>query len=376
MADVQAGIGPFLGPLLLAHGWRLSRIGLVMAIGSSVGVAMTTPAGALVDRLHHKRAFVGLLAACTIMASAMVLASQAFAVVAISQVAGAVAGAAVGPTLAGITLGLFHQKGFARQNARNQAFNHAGNMVGAGLSGLLGWKLGLPAVFVLAMGFAVLSVVSVWLIPANAIDHDAARGLGKGEAASGFSTLFQHRALVLLAASLLFFHLGNAAMLPLLGMAASAETDPAVAVSLTIVIAQAVMVVASLIAPRFEAGRGPWAILLVSFLALPIRGFVAAHVRAKWGIYPVQMLDGVGAGLQSVAVPNLVAKMLNGTGRVNVGQGAVMTAQGIGASLSPLAGGILAEKLGYSLAFELLGACALASVALWVIPRSSRSSWA
>jgi hypothetical protein len=37
----------------------------------------------------------------------------------------------------------------------------------------------------------------------------------------------------------------------------------------------------------------------------------------------------------SVAVPGLVARLLDGTGRINVGQGAVMTAQGIGASLSP-----------------------------------------
>jgi hypothetical protein len=33
------------------------------------------------------------------------------------------------------------------------------------------------------------------------------------------------------------------------------------------------------------------------------------------------MLDGVGAGLQSVAVPGLVARILNGASRVNVGQG-------------------------------------------------------
>ena len=65
--------------------------------------------------------------------------------------------------------------------------------------------------------------------------------------------------------------------------------------------------------------------LLISFIALPVRGLVAAHLITYWGVYPVQMLDGVGAGLQSVAVPGLVARILNGTGRVNVGQGAVMT---------------------------------------------------
>jgi MFS family permease len=106
--------------------------------------------------------------------------------------------------------------------------------------------------------------------------------------------------------------------------------------------------------------------LLISFLALPVRGVVAAHVISNWGVYPVQMLDGIGAGLQSVAVPGLVARILNGTGRVNVGQGAVMTVQGLGASLSPAIGGWIAQEIGYSAMFLILGSFALGSIAIWI----------
>ena len=60
-------------------------------------------------------------------------------------------------------------------------------------------------------------------------------------------------------------------------------------------------------------------VLLISFVALPIRGLSAAHLLVPSRVYPVQILDGVGPGLQSVAVPGLVARVLNGTGRVNVG---------------------------------------------------------
>ena len=81
----------------------------------------------------------------------------------------------------------------------------------------------------------------------------------------------------------------------------------------------------------------------------------------------MQFLDGVGAGLQSVAVPSLVARILNGTGRINTRQGAVMTAQGIGASLSPAVGGWLAQELGYSTAFLILGSVAIGSVLLWLL---------
>jgi MFS family permease len=80
----------------------------------------------------------------------------------------------------------------------------------------------------------------------------------------------------------------------------------------------------------------------------------------------VQILDGVGAGLQSAAVPGLVARILDRTGRVNVGQGAVMTVQGLGASLSPALGGWFAQEIGYSAMFLILGGFALGSIALWL----------
>ncbi len=99
------------------------------------------------------------------MASGIVLLSQEFWLVAASQVATAIAGAAIGPAVAGITLGIVHQAGFNRQNGRNQAFNHAGNMVGAGLSGLVGWLYGFTAVFWLAALFGALSIASVLMIP-------------------------------------------------------------------------------------------------------------------------------------------------------------------------------------------------------------------
>jgi hypothetical protein len=113
--------------------------------------------------------------------------------------------------------------------------------------------------------------------------------------------------------------------------------------------------------------RGYWLVILITFIALPIRGLVAASVIHGWGVWPVQVLDGIGAGLQSVAVPGLVARMLNGTGRVNVGQGAVMSLQGIGASLSPALGGAIAQAAGYRVAFLILGAFSLGSLALWLV---------
>ena len=372
MADMQAGIGPFLGVFLLAHGWESGLIGTVMTIGGIAGMIMTTPAGALIDASRHKKFYVIVPGICSVIASGIVLLWQGFWLVTLSQVATAIAGAVIGPAVAGMTLGIVRQAGFNRQMGLNQAFNHAGNVVGAGLSGLVGWKFGFPAVFWLAAAFGVLSIASVAMVPGAEIDDDAARGSRRdasgAEHVSGVAVLLSNKPLLVLAAALALFHLGNGAVLPLYGMAMTLakQGDPAQLVAITIVVAQGTMIIASLVAMHLGAREGYWWVLLISFVSLPIRAVVASYTVSRWGVYPVQILDGVGAGLQSVAVPALVARLLDGSGRVNVGQGAVMTMQGLGASLSPVIGGWIAQAMGYQISFLVLGAFALVSTILWL----------
>lgn len=374
MADMQAGIGPFLGVFLQQRGWTSGPIGTVMTAGGVAGMLMTAPAGAFIDHTKHKRWAVVITGICTVLASFLILWSQSWEVVTASQIATAIAGAAIGPAVAGMTLGIFRQKGFNAQNGRNQAYNHAGNMVGAGLAGWLGLHLGIAAIFWLAAGFGGVAIASALSIPERAIDHQAARGLEDGQEeddggkAEGLKVLARNRPMLILAASLAFFHLGNGAMLPLYGLAVvgAGKGDASMFTAMTVVVAQAIMILASVVAMRVAAGRGYWLVLLISFAALPVRGLLAGTFIEHWGVWPVQALDGIGAGLQSVAVPGLVAHLLNGTGRVNVGQGAVMTVQGVGASLSPAIGGWLAQEFGYHVAFYILGSFAIASVALWI----------
>ena len=377
MADVQAGIGPFFGVFLQAQGWHPESIGTVMTLGGIAGMLATSPAGALVDATHHKRGLIVAAGVMTTLASLALWVSHDFWMVAASQILTAVTGAALGPAVAGVTLGIVRERGFDRQFARNQMANHAGNVVGAALSGWLGWRFGFGAVFALAGVFGAMTVLSTLLISRDSIDHDSARGLvasssssssSEHEHASGFRMLLACRPLLLLAAALAMFHLGNAAMLPLYGLAvvAAHQGDPSAFTAQTIVVAQLVMVAAAFFANRLIQRAGYWGVILITFLALPLRGLVAAIFITAWGVWPVQALDGIGAGLQSVAVPALVVRLLQGTGRVNVGQGVVMTVQGIGAALSSALGGALAQHFGYVTAFLALGAVSTGSLALWL----------
>jgi hypothetical protein len=113
--------------------------------------------------------------------------------------------------------------------------------------------------------------------------------------------------------------------------------------------------------------NGYWLLFLIALVVLPIRGVIAATVPGLWTVIPVQMLDGIGAGLLGVATPGIVAQILRGTGRVNMGLGAVMTIQGIGAALSASYAGVIASWLSYEAAFLALAGVAALAVVVWLL---------
>jgi MFS family permease len=371
MADMQSGIGPFVGVFLLERGWAAGMIGTALAIGNIAGMLIATPAGGLIDTSRYKRAWVIVPGVAVVAASSIILLWQNFWAVAGSQVATSIAGAAIVPAVTGVTLGIVGQRGFNRQNGRNQAFNHAGNMVGAAASGLLGWQFGYFAVFLLAALFGAITVACVLMIPSDSIDDRRARGVKEDDPESqpsGLTVLLRHKPLLVLGLALAIFHLGNAAIVPLYGMSATSggQANGPGFVATIIVIAQGVMVVTSIVGMRVAEKRNYWLLLLISFLVLPLRGILAFFFTGWWGVVPVEVLDGVGIGLQGVAVPGMVARSLYGTGRVNLAQGAVITVQGAGAAFSPALGGWIAQSIGYSPTFLVLGALGLAAAGTWV----------
>src|SRR5215467_3427234 len=103
-------------------------------------------------------------------------------------------------------------------------------------------------------------------------------------------------------------------------------------------------------------GRKP--LFLSALLILPIRGVLyTLSDRAYW-LVGVQLLDGVGAGIYGGIFPIIVADLMRGTGRFNAAQGAIITAQGIGAALSTAVAGLVTAHVGYSAAFLTLAGCA------------------
>jgi MFS family permease len=220
-------------------------------------------------------------------------------------------------------------------------------------------------VFFLMAFMAVASLVSTLMVPADAIDHDRARGLheeaaGGHEQPSGFRVLLTCRPLLIFAACAVMFHFANAAMLPLVGQKLALQ-DKNLGTSLMsacIVAAQIVMVPMAMLVGRKANVWGRKPLFLAGFLILPIRGALYTFSDNPYWLVGVQLLDGVGAGLYGALFPLIVADLMEGTGRFNVAQGAIQTAQGIGAALSTTVAGLVVVAAGYSVAFLTLAAIA------------------
>ncbi|KAB2896529.1 MAG: MFS transporter, partial [Burkholderiaceae bacterium] len=300
-----------------------------------------------------------------------------------SQVVTGMVGALMGAGIMGITLGLVEQRDLSRQLGVNEAWNHAGNVVAAALAGLAGYRWGLSAVFVLMALMACAALACLWGIRPQDIDHERARGggLASSQPAQGRSpppsilrVLTDSRELGLLAITMLLFHLGNAAMLPLFAQAIVTHglAEPSIFTASTVIVAQLVMVPVALWAGWYASRNGYRALIIAALLALPLRGLIAACWESPWALLPVQALDGVGAGLLGVALPGLVAGILRGTGHVNAGLGAVMAIQGVGAAISPALAGWIAHRFGYGAAFAVLGAIAAIGLFTYCFGRSPR----
>jgi MFS family permease len=73
-------------------------------------------------------------------------------------------------------------------------------------------------------------------------------------------------------------------------------------------------------------------------------------------------------GIVGAIFPVIVADLMRDTGRFNVAQGAVITAQSIGAALSTTLAGVVVVKAGYTAAFLTLGAiAAVGLVVCWLL---------
>ncbi|WP_022977248.1 MFS transporter [Nevskia ramosa] len=377
MADVRDGLGPFLATYLQEHRVQQELIGYTMTAGGLAAVVMTPFAGAWVDSSSAKRAMTVVAALAVLASSAIAFTTLSASMLIASQIVTGVAGAVLAATMAALTLGLARSAGFKQQTGRNEAFSHAGNMISAVGAGLAAHLFGAPWMLAVMAALTIGALLSVWAIRAADIDHEAARGDEPqdakpaeidGQGHAPIVTLFRNRPLLFFALACAFFHLGNAAMLPLLNQrlaATVADSAPLLWTGIAIVVAQLTMIPVALWVARSRRYDVAW-FVYVAILVLPVRGALAYAFASEWNNIPVQILDGLAAGALGVATPLLVQRYTRGSGRFNTALGFVMTLQGVGAALSPaMANAVVGAGQHFGIAFVVLAATSVLALPIF-----------
>ncbi len=375
LADVKDGIGPFLAVFLTsAQHWSPGRAGIALTIGGVATVIARAPAGALVDAVTAKRRLIALSAVAVAGAAAVMARWPQFWPVVVAQAVNGVADAIFPAAVAAISLGMVGRARFTARVGRNEAFNHAGNVLTAIAAGLAGSYLAPNAVLWIVAALAGLVLWPLAAIRPGAIDYAVARGADPGVAGVRPAT----RTLLVFTAAITLFHFANAAMLPLLGeeLARRRPQASALFIAACIVTAQAAMVPMAILVGHRADRWGRKRLFLVGFAVLPIRGVLYTLVHHPAALIAIQLLDGVGAGIFGALFLIVVADLTQGSGRYNLAQGAAAAAWGLGAALSNGVAGYIVDGFGFDAAFLFLAGCAAAAFLLFWLAVPETRGWA
>jgi MFS family permease len=403
LADAQTGVGPFLAIYLASYKWNEQSVGLALTVGGIAGIVTQTPAGALVDRLRSKRAFIAAGIVALAVGSLLIALMPNFWAIMTAQVLIGGTSSLFGPAICAISLGVVGRAAFDTRQGRNQTFNSAGNVTAAVLMGVLGYLVSNRSIFFFVVALAVPTLLMLLLIKPTEIDYEIARGAEDGDskdqaksvrvllensrktgavppappdvprnssaswrrAAAPFALFQEHRLMLFLVCAVMF-HFANAAMLPLLGemLAKGQGRSSMMFMSACVVTTQFVVTLISSWTGRKAASWGRKPLLLIAFGVLPVRGVLYTLTHNTDALVAIQILDGVAAGIFGVVSVLVIADLTKGSGRFNLTLGAIGMAVGIGASMSQVIAGSIVHHVGSSAGFLFLAAVAAAAFAI------------
>jgi MFS family permease len=369
LADVQTGVGPFLAIYLAGYAWNEQRVGIALTVGGIAGILTQTPAGALVDRLHSKRALISLGIGALATGSLLIALLPTFWSVMSAQVLIGGMSSIFGPAICAVSLGIVGHHVFDTRQGRNQTFNSAGNVAAAVSMGLLGYFISNRSIFCFVVICTLPTFLALSNIRPDEIDYELARGGEKGNEDGkpvGVRALFKDRPLVIFLVCAVMFHFANAAMLPLLGemLAKGHGRSSMMFMSACVVTTQLVITLLAAWSGRKAGAWGRKPLLLIAFGVLPLRAVLYTLTHHTVALVAIQILDGVGAGIFGVVSVLVIADLTQGTGRFNLTLGAISTAVGIGAALSQTIAGSIVHHFSFNAGFLFLGAVALAAFAI------------
>lgn len=365
VANVQTGFGPFIAVYLSSESWTQGEIGAALSIGTIAGMVSQVPGGAAVDALASKR--LAALAACvTVALSAVMLALWPdWLTVVAAEILHGFGSAMLVPAIAAMSLALVGREALGERLGRNARFAAMGSGVAAAVMGAVGSYVSEAAVLYLTAILMLPALAALAAIPPGRGRRPA---LSRGETGGlkGTLELLLGWRVLVFASCVLLFHLGNAAMLPLVAgeVTKSMGSRASAVIAACIVLPQIMVAWASPHVGRAADRWGRRPVLALTFLAVPLRGLLLAGVSSPAPLILVQLLDGISAAGFGVLLPLVAADLTRGTNRFNVCIGLFGLAVGLGATVSTAAAGEIADAYGHAAALLALAGAGLLSVVL------------
>lgn len=381
LANVQTGFGPFIASYLTSNKWTQGEIGVALSVGTATAMLSQVPAGALIDALRNKTgaaaAAILSIAACALLLAA----SPTLIPVLAAEVFHGFASCMLTPVIAAISLALVGRHALGDRLGRNARFASIGSAVAAALMGAFGEYSSARAVFWLTAALTVPALFALSMIDPTATGAfgPAKASAAPGSAARGstMSGLLRDRRVLIFAACIALFHLSNAAMLNL----AAGEVTTHMSENVQLIIAACIIVpqmVVAALSPWVGRSAERWGrrpLLIFGFAALPLRALLFAGVSSPYLLVPVQMLDGISAAVFGVMLPLIAADVAGDKGHYNLCIGLFGLTAGIGATLSTLVAGFIADRFGNTASFVCLAAAgALAVLLVWAALPETREA--
>ncbi len=384
LANVQTGFGPFIASYLTANKWTQGEIGVALSVGTATAMLSQVPAGALIDALRNKKGAAAAAIVAIAVCALLLAASPTLLPVLAAEVFHGFASCMLTPAIAAISFALVGHRALGDRLGRNARFASIGSAFAAAAMGAFGEYSSARAVFWLTAALTVPAVIAL-----SMIEHTGRAALGASPAPGtpspaaapehreSISSLLRDRRVLVFAACIALFHLSNAAMLNLAAGEVTAHMSDNVQLVIAACIIVPQMVVAAL-SPWVGRSAERWGrrpLLVFGFAALPARALLFAGVSSPYLLVPVQLLDGISAAVFGVMLPLIAADVAGGKGHYNLCIGLFGLTAGIGATLSTLAAGFVADRFGNTASFMGLAAAgALAVLLVWAALPETRDA--
>lgn len=363
-AEAVGVVLPILNVFLREAHWSYGQIGVASAIAGLGTLLFQTPAGILVDRLRRRRALfaVASIAVGVLMGLIPFVPRKPLFVDSLLFVSG-IAQSIFIPVLGALALALVGYRKLNRTLGENQGCNHAGNIVAALIAFFAVKKFGSTSIFYAVALASILGAGAVFLMRRRDLDEKHADN--DDGASPGWLTLLRDRRVLALLLAVALFHLANAPILPVTALYIKHLGGSDQLTTFTVLSAQSVMVPMAWATGRLCDRWGTKTVMAIAFWVLPLRILAYAFAHSPDTVVVLQALDGIGAGIYSVAIVSFSALLTRGKGGFNSLMGLFATAQAIGGVAGPVATGEILEHLGFSITFITFAALALAAAVVY-----------